>query len=91
MVVNIECEKMFLFDENLAESVQFVQSDQTLLYPSVYSKVSYLSSVCGALRGMDTLSRDVTLSKLFYLPSENASTLNGKNLLHLGANSFLLE
>ena len=31
------------------------------------------------------------LSKLFYLPSEKVSTLKGKNLLPLGANSFLLE
>ena len=40
---------------------------------------------------MDTLSREKTLSKQFYLPSEKGSTLKGKNLLPLGANSFLLE
>ena len=47
---------------------------------------SYIS-----LRGMDTLSGVATLSKLFCLPSEKGSTLKGKNLLPLGANSFLLE
>ena len=29
--------------------------------------------------------------KLFYLPSEKGSAVKGKNLLPLGANSFLLE
>ena len=53
MVVNTGREIMYLFylwlSENLAESVQIVQSDQTLLYSSVYYKVSYLSSVCVVL------------------------------------------
>ena len=31
------------------------------------------------------------MQKLFCLPSEKASPLKGKNLLLLGANSFLLE
>ena len=31
------------------------------------------------------------LSNLFYFPSEKGSSLKGKNLLPLGANSFLLE
>ena len=35
------------------------------------------------LREMDTFSRETTLSKLFFLPSEKGSTLNGKNLLPL--------
>ena len=34
----------------------------------------------GPFRGMDTLSRKITLSKLFCLPSEMGSTLKGKNL-----------
>ena len=42
------------------------------------------------LRGMD-IQGEVALSKLFSLPSEKASTQKGKNLLPLGANSFLLE
>ena len=43
------------------------------------------------LRGIDTLSGEVTVSIYFCHPSEKGSTLNGKNLLPLGANSFLLE
>ena len=40
-------------------------------------------------RGPNTL---LTLSNCFVcLPSENGSTLKGKNLLPMGANSFLLE
>ena len=31
------------------------------------------------------------MSKLFFSPSEKGSTLKGKNLLPMGANSFLLE
>ena len=41
------------------------------------------------LRGIETLSGDATLSSLFLSPSEKWSTLRGKNLLPLGANSFL--
>ena len=40
---------------------------------------------------MNTLSGDAGMLKLFCLPSEKGSTLKGKNLLHQGANSFLLE
>ena len=40
---------------------------------------------------MDTLSWETTLSKFFWLPSEKGSTPKGKNLLPMGANSFLLE
>ena len=43
------------------------------------------------LRSTDTLSGEATLLKCFYHPSENGSTIKGKNLLLLGANSFLLE
>ena len=42
-------------------------------------------------RGVDTLSGEATLSEWVLLPSEKGSTLNGKNLLPRGANSFLLE
>ena len=42
-------------------------------------------------RGTDTLSGEATLSKLFCLSSEKWSILKEKNLLPLGANSFLLE
>ena len=38
-----------------------------------------------------TFSREATLSKLFCLLFEKGSTLKGKNLLPMGANSFLLE
>ena len=40
---------------------------------------------------IDTLSGEVSLSKLFYLPSEKESTLKEKNLFSLVTNSFLLE
>ena len=39
---------------------------------------------------MDTLSGE-TMSKVFSSPSEKGSILQGKNLLPLGANSFLVE
>ena len=42
------------------------------------------------LRGVDTVSGETTWSKLFCLPSEKWSTLKEKNLLPLGANSYLL-
>ena len=45
----------------------------------------------GNIRGIDTLSRETTLSKLFVFPSEQGSTLKRKNLLHFVAKSFLLE
>ena len=50
-------------------------------------------SICvDDLRGIDTLSGETALTKcFFYLPSEMGSTLKGKNLLPLGANSFLVE
>ena len=38
-----------------------------------------------------SFSVKVTVSKLFWLSSEKGSTLKEKNLLSLGANSFLLE
>ena len=38
---------------------------------------------------MKTLSVEVTLSQMFWFPSEKGSTLKGKNLLPKGANSFL--
>ena len=40
---------------------------------------------------MDIFTGEVTLSKLFCLPSEKGSAVKAKNLLSLGANSFLLE
>ena len=40
------------------------------------------------LRGMNTLSGETTLSKLFCLPSEKGSTLKGKNLLPIGSKFF---
>ena len=43
------------------------------------------------LRGTATHSGEVTPSKLFYLPSEKESTVKGKNLIPVGANSFLLQ
>ena len=39
----------------------------------------------------EALYRKLTLAILFLLLSEKGSTLKGKNLLPLGANSFLLE
>ena len=43
------------------------------------------------LRKMCTLLVKSALSKLFCLPSEKWSALKEKNLLPMGANSFLLE
>ena len=60
-------------------------------YPSsTYSLLVLIFNLLTS-RGMDTLSGEVTLSKVFCLPSEKGSTLKGKNLLPVGANSFLLE
>ena len=42
----------------------------------------------GVFKGLTTF---VSLSKWVDLPSEKGSTLKGKNLLRVGANSFLLE
>ena len=44
-----------------------------------------------SLKGLDILSGDAVLSTLFLLPSEMGPTLKGKNLLPMGADSFLLE
>ena len=45
-----------------------------------------------AFKGIiDTLSRETALSELLLLPSKKGSTLIGKNLLPVGANSFLLK
>ena len=43
------------------------------------------------LIGKDILSGEAILLKLFCLTFEKGSTLTAKSLLHLGANSFLLE
>ena len=40
---------------------------------------------------MDIHSAEITLSNLFWLPSEKGSTLKGKNLHTLEANSVLLQ
>ena len=54
--------------------------------------IKKLSCMCNIhLRETDALSGKATLSKIVFLPSEKGSTLKGKNLLPLGANSFLLE
>ena len=42
-------------------------------------------------RGTGTVSRETTMSKYFGSASAKESTPKGKNLLPLGANSFLLE
>ena len=42
-----------------------------------------------SLRGMDTLTGEATLSKMFCLPSENGFTLKGKNLLPMGWEQIL--
>ena len=44
-----------------------------------------------SVKGMDTLSGKATQLDLSAIPSEKVSTLKGKNLLPLGANSSLLE
>ena len=46
---------------------------------------------CKDLRRIDTLSKEITLSKLFYPSSENKSILKGKNLLPVEAVFSLLE
>ena len=40
---------------------------------------------------IETVLLEITVSKVFCLPSEKGSTLKGKNLLPVGANSFYLE
>ena len=40
---------------------------------------------------IDSLPWELTLSESFCLPSEKGSTIKGKNLLPMGADSFLLE
>ena len=47
--------------------------------------------VFNVLKGIGTLSEEATLSNLFCLLSKNRPTLKEKNLLLLGANSFLFE
>ena len=47
--------------------------------------------VCIILMRVDMLSGETTLVSCFYFPSEKGSTIKGKNLLPMGANSFLLE
>ena len=44
-----------------------------------------------ALKGVDILSGEATLSKLFYLSSGKGSTLKRKNLLPLGSQFFLFR
>ena len=51
----------------------------------------YINLSIACLRGMDTLSWESILFELCCLPFEKGFTLKGKNLLPLGANSFLLE
>ena len=53
--------------------------------------VCYIFLICKHLSEIDTLSGEVTLSDLFYPPSEKGSPLKGQILLRSGANSFLLE
>ena len=53
--------------------------------------ISALYNNYGYLRGMDTLSGEITLSNGFRFLFEKGSTLKGKNLLPLGANSLLSE
>ena len=43
------------------------------------------------LRGMETISRVGNSFKIILAPFEKGSALKGKNLLPMGANSFLLE
>ena len=67
-----------------------VSADSTGMIKWKHIKVCF---ECIILRGVicNTLSRAATLSKWFRFPSEKGSILNGKNLLPLGANSFLFE
>ena len=47
--------------------------------------------LCADLWGKDTLSGETILTKYICNTSEKESNLKGKNLLPMGANSFLLE
>ena len=52
----------------------------------------HLLQVYTAFKGiLCTLLKEATLSELFYIHLGEGSTLKEKNLLPLGANSFLLE
>ena len=57
----------------------------------IYQLVSFFRGLDYYIKWTDTLWGEVTLSKLFSFPYEKESTLKEKNLLPLGANSFLLE
>ena len=50
---------------------------------------NYLFRKANNNKRMDTI-QEGSFSKWFYLPSEMGSTLKEKNLLPMGANSFLL-
>ena len=65
-------------------------SAQLNLYAPRYANNKPCSRVAPDLRGIATVSRETTLVKIDF-PSEKGSALTGKNLLPLGANSFLLE
>ena len=58
-------------------------NDQTcqIIELSKYVNVRIVCITLFTLRGMDTLSGEITLSELFYLHFEQGSTLKRKNLL----------
>ena len=51
----------------------------------------YLTILYMKLSGIDTVSREATLSKLFLCQSAKGSTQKKNNLVPMGANSFGLE
>ena len=58
---------------------------------SLRTKLTATMKYLLSLKGNDTCSRETTLLKLFWFLSGKVSALKGKNLLPLGANSFLVE
>ena len=73
-----------------------VYMNSKILFSGFYGRnnknsINLSSAEFVSLRRLNVLSEGKLLSKLFYLPSEKGSTLKGKNLLPVGANSFLLK
>ena len=80
----------------VSPSKQFARNVESI-FLTKYEKYCYICHLLclfvsvQRVKGMYTLSREATLVKLVYFTCEKGSILKGKNLLPLGANSFLLE
>ena len=66
------------------------RSQVTWIYTICKGRAYHGSAGLG-LRGIVTLSKEITLSKLFKLPAEKGSKVKGKNLFPTASISFLLK